>query len=286
MQQTVVAVVPTYCPVAEDLSTLIESLATQTSRVVVSDDASPCTADPALLQVSSLATVIRHRRNAGIARGLNEGLAVAREQGAAWLLTVDQDSTMPAGHVDALVSAVSAAEAILGRNSVGVVGAGGLDDASGDVGYPVTMIDDIATTEEVFQTGSLWSVRALDEIGGFDEDLGIDGVDAAACLAMRAIDLHVVLAPDARIGHRYGSGRQVRILGRDVVSTGHGPARRESMVRNRLRLLPAEFAQSPRHAFRTIRRVSVNTLLGVTIEDGKWENAKGSARGLLPKRRP
>ena len=282
----VIAVIPTYRPESDDLVSLVISVAPQVTAVVVTDDASPCTADPVLREVSSLATVIRHRHNAGIARGLNEGLAVAREQGAAWLLTVDQDSTMPTGYVDALLTAAEAAEAVLGRNSVGVVGAGGLDDASGDVGYPVTMIDDIATTEEVFQTGSLWSVRAFDEIGGFDEDLGIDGVDAAACLALRAIDLHVVLAPDARIGYRYGSGRQVRILGRDVVSTGHSPARRESMVRNRLRLLPAEFAQSPRHAFRTIRRVSVNTLLGVTIEDDKWENAKGSARGLLPKRRP
>ena len=32
--------------------------------------------------------VARHRRNEGIARGLNEGLAQARLAGAAWLLTM------------------------------------------------------------------------------------------------------------------------------------------------------------------------------------------------------
>ena len=282
---TIVAVVPTYRPDADDLLTVVNSLLASGTCVVVTDDASPCTADPALRACGQAgAIVIRHRRNEGIARGLNEGLAHARLAGAFWLLTMDQDSTIPDGYITRLLAATDAAERVLGRNTVGVIGAGGLDDASGDVGYPVTDVDGVATTEEVFQSGSLWSVRALDEVGGFDESLGIDGVDAAACLHMRETGMHVVVAPDARIGHRYGSGRQITLLGRTVVSTGHSPARRESMVRNRLRLLPAEFAQSPRHAFRTIRRVGVNTVLGMTIEEDRWENTKGSARGLLPRR--
>ena len=55
------------------------------------------------------------------------------------------------------------------------------------------------------------------------------------------------------------------------------------MVRNRLRLAPAEFAQSPKHALRTLRRVAVNTLLAITVEDDRWAKAKGSARGILPR---
>ena len=177
------------------------------------------------------------------------------------------------------------AEETLGRGSVGVVGAGGLNDASGEVGYPVTLREGVWTTEEVFQTGSLWSVSALDEISGFDESLGIDGVDAAACLGLRQAGLTVALAPDARLAHHYGAGTQIVLFGRTIVSTGHSPLRRESMVRNRLRLFPAEFRQSPRHAFRTLRRVGVNMALGVSVEGNKWENAKGSIRGLLPRGR-
>ena len=56
------------------------------------------------------------------------------------------------------------------------------------------------------------------------------------------------------------------------------------MVRNRLRLFPAEFAQSPVHALRTLRRVAVNTALAVTIEDDRWAKAKSSARGVFPAR--
>ena len=75
------------------------------------------------------------------------------------------------------------------------------------------------------------------------------------------------------------------MLGRDVLSSGHSPERRTTMVRNRLRLFPAEFAQSPTHALRTMRRVAVNTALAVTVEDDRWAKAKASARGLLPRRK-
>lgn len=285
MSPEVVAVIPTYAPDPEDLIGLVRSLAPQVGRVVVADDASPCTSDPVLHVLAAAGvSVRRHRRNAGIARSLNEGLAVAQKIGAPWLLTVDQDTRLPDDYVATLLAALESAEFVLGVEAVGAIAAEALDDVSGDVGYPVTMRGDIRTTEEVFQTGTLWSVAGLSEIGGFDERLGIDGVDAAACLRLRRLDLTIVLAPGARIGHRYGTGTQYRILGRDVVSTGHSPERRESMVRNRLRLLPGEFAESPRHAIRTVRRVGVNTVLGATVESDRWANLKGSARGLLPRR--
>jgi GT2 family glycosyltransferase len=172
----------------------------------------------------------------------------------------------------------------LGEENVGAVAAGAIDDASGEIGYPVTWRDGIATTEEVIQTGTLWSVAALSAIGGFDEALGIDAVDAAACLALRRAGLGIVLAPDVRLVHRIGSGRQVRILGRDVLASGHSPERRASILRNRLRLFPAEFAQSPRHGLRTLRRVTVQTALAVTIEEDRWAKAKASVRGLLTRR--
>jgi len=281
-----VAVIPTYRPDADDLRRLITALKPQVSAIVIADDASPCSADRILAEAarSESVTVVRHRRNAGIARSLNAGLALARTRAARWLLTVDQDTDIPTDYVARLLEAFAAAEAALGADAVGAVAAEGLDDASGEVDYPVRVVADVPTTDEVFQTGTLWSIDALNDIGGFDERLGIDGVDAAACLRLRQRGLVVVLASGVRLSHHYGTGTQYRILGRDVVSTGHSPARRESMVRNRLRLLPAEFGQSPRHAFRTIRRLSMNTVLGITVEDGRWENLKGSTRGLLPRR--
>lgn len=279
------AVIPSYCPDTADLVELVDSLLGQGIQVLVADDASPRTFDAGLRAAADRgAQVIRHERNAGIARSLNDGLAFARLRHATWLLTVDQDSTVTADYVARLLSAAEQAVAVLGMHAVGAMAAGAIDDASGRLGYPVTRVRGLPSTQEVIQSGTLWSVAALGAIGGFDETLGIDAVDAAACVRLRAAGRRVLLAPDLSIGHRVGAGRQVRLLGRTVLATGHAPQRRTTIVSNRLRLAREEFTQSPRHAFRTLRRVAVGTILAVTVEDQRWAKAKASGRGLLWRR--
>ena len=285
MSPTVAAVIPVYRPDDAALLALVDDLRSRDLPLLVADDASPCTADAVLREAADRgARVTRHRRNAGIARSLNDGLRFAASLDAAWLLTVDQDSVLAPDHLDLLLAEAGRAAEMLGPDRIGAVAAGAIDDASGALGYPSTVHDGVVTTEEVIQTGTIWAVDALIALGGFDESLGIDAVDAAACLALRSVGMSIVLAPDLRVEHRIGEGRQVRVLGRSVLASGHSPDRRTTIVRNRLRLFPGEFAQSPSHAVRTLRRVAVQTSLAVTVEDDRWAKAKASVRGLLPRR--
>lgn len=284
MNADAVAVVPAYRPTTADLLAVAETLTASGLSVLVVDDGSAAEFDAALDAVGAINGVIlrRHPDNRGIARSLNDGLRFAQSEGAEWLLTVDQDSLVPENYVAAIAEAAEVAAARLGRHRVGAVAAEGVDDVSGPMGYPFRTTAGLPTTEEVIQTGTLWSVAAMTEVGGFDERLGIDAVDAAACLRLRESGRVIALARSVRIGQRFGSARQVRFLGRTVIASGHPPQRRTTMVRNRLRLAPAEFRQSPAHAFRTLRRVAVSTLLAVTVEDDRWAKAKASAKGLLP----
>jgi rhamnosyltransferase len=232
--------------------------------------------------------VIRHDHNEGIARGLNEGLHRARDLGCRWLLTSDQDSKFPDTYVDE-ISALAQSTGSLWEESVrvGAVGAGIVVNAGGQLKYPITHVagasGPVETTEEVIASGTLWNVGALLEVGGFDESLGLDAVDAAACLRLREAGYHIVVAPELRMEHELGNSRSVQLLGRTVLATGHSGERRATMMRNRLRLAPAEFKQSPKHAFRTLRRVGVNALMGATVEGDRWGKIKGSIRGLRGK---
>jgi GT2 family glycosyltransferase len=150
--------------------------------------------------------------------------------------------------------------------------------------YPTRQEGGVLVTEEVIQSGALWMVPALVKIGGFDESLGIDAVDAAACLRLREAGYLIALAPNVSLEHNLGDSRQVNLFGRSVMVTNHSPARRATMVRNRLRLAPAEFKQSPKHAFRTLRRVTVNSTLGAITGEDRWAKAKGSLSGLRGKK--
>ena len=277
----VLAVIPTYRP-PDSLRTLIDTLIPQVAEILVSDDASPCTFDPYLrtLRNETSVRVTRHPHNYGIARGLNDGLALAQATGYEWLLTLDQDSHIDADYVRLLLQEALSRTAQGAR--LGAIGAETIHDAAGALSYPTTSTSTGPTTEELIQSGTLWSVRALTEIGGFDESLGIDAVDAGACLRLRQQDYVIALAPGLRIEHSIGSGQMVRLLGRNVMVTGHSAQRRTSMLRNRLRLFPAEFRQSPTHAVRTIRRVVTNQTLGIALEDERRQKALGTLRGLLP----
>lgn len=273
----VVAVVPTYRPESERLSALLSRLTSWGLPTVVSDDGSP---EPAIgLHADPLVTVVQHTRNRGVARGLNDGLAAAQQAEARWLLTVDQDSELAADYLARLLAQVELAAPLLSR-PIGAVGAGQVEDDSGPLRYPVAWAEGVPQTAEVIQTGTLWSVPAMLALGGFDEDFGIDAVDAAACVRLRSTGYAIVLAPAARLSHRIGQARQVRLLGRPVLATNHNPARRETMVRNRLRLAPEEFRESPAQAFRSLRRLTTGTLLALTIEEDRWSKAKATARGI------
>jgi rhamnosyltransferase len=251
------------------------------SRVVVSDDASPATSDGILRMCEARAhQVVRHQRNSGIARSLNVGFAEALRVGATWLLTVDQDTVIPVAYVDALLEPLTSVLDI----RAGALGAEVIVDGVTELRYPTAMCGPLLSTAEVFQTGTLWSVEALCAIGGFDESLGVDAVDSAACLRLRQRGFSVLVAPGTSLSHSYGESQPVRLFGRTVMATHHSPERRTSMVRNRLRLLPAEFRESPAQGWRSLRRLAVNTGLAVTVEDDRWAKAKGSVRGLLPRR--
>ena len=272
------SVVPTYRP-SPELLTLVELLRRH-GPVIVSDDASPCTFDPLLAEVADLenVSVVRHGSNAGIARGLNEGIRVADELDSMWLLTVDQDTVLPDGYVTDILAWLDRHDDHMSR--IGVVGAGEVFDGDAQIRYPSTTVEGVRTTTEVIQTGSLWQVEALRSIGGFDESFGIDAVDAAACVRLRAAGYLVAVAEGIELRHSIGSSRSIRAFGRDIMVTGHSPERRTSMLRNRLRLFPEEIRQSPRHAFRSIRRVLVNQSAGLVLESGRKDKAIGTLRGL------
>ena len=273
-----VVVVPTFNPPANpNLEKLVTTLALSGFPVLISDDASVVTHDPALHQLRDIpgVRITRHLRNEGIARGLNEGLDLALTVGATWLLTVDQDSLVTSDYIPTLLNFANTINNQLWTdNPIGAVAPASISDASGEITYPTKVfqasrVNSLLTTEEVMQSGALWNVQALDRVGGFDSDLAMDAVDAAACLRLREAGFVIAVTAEVTISHNLGAARQVRLFGRSVTVTGHSRSRRASIIKNRLTLAPAEFRQSPKHALRTLRRVAVNEVLGSVMPKPK-----------------
>lgn len=274
-----VALVPTY-KVTPLALPLIEHLSHVCPTLIV-DDCSPCTSDPVLVKASQTgARVLRMPDRSGIARSLNRGLAFAQEVGAPWLLTVDQDTTISERHIE---DALGFLNSDMGRRlRIGALGPARIQVDRHEINLINDPRREFLDVPELIQSGSLWNVQAMTSLGGFSDSLGMDGIDAEACLRLRESGYLVVALYELVIIHEIGNTRVRRILGRDVHITRHSRTRLNAMVANRLRLFPRELRQSPTHAFRTIRRVITNYLLSSSgsrgISHTNVKNSLGNAQ--------
>ncbi|HQR78600.1 MAG TPA: glycosyltransferase [Actinomycetota bacterium] len=251
------------CPVLNPPATTPETLATirqQVADLVVVDDGSSV---PVRYQGTDM---IRLPENRGIAAALNRGVAAAVAKGATHVLTVDQDSRFPAGYVAALLSCESRARRQgLRPGAVGAVEFSGLR-------HKGRFRDGVLVVAESIQSGTLFPVEALSELGGFDEELVIDAVDTDACLRLQELGYDVCVAP-AAFDHSLGQGHFVSLLGRKVWSSKHPPFRRYYITRNGLAMLHRYGLRHPRWAVVYARKLAVATLLAARDPDTHQRSA-------------
>ncbi len=212
----VTAVVTAFRP-SRELVGNVESLLHQVASVVVVDDGGGPGFDDVFAALARAgAAVVRLDANAGIAAALNAGIRQARETGAPeFILTVDQDSHLPAGYVRALRDAAASARA------AGVEP--GLVSPARIHGNPVLRAgsrNGIPLGKEPIQSGLLVPVTTLEAIGGFWEELFIDLVDTEYYFRALNAGLPTVLA-DAEFDHSLGTMVDAVVFGRTLPAGGN-----------------------------------------------------------------
>lgn len=181
----------------------IESLLGQVGHVVAVDDGSPQNPEVVLATLERLGvSVVRLTSNSGIAAALNAGItkALAGPSRPEFILTMDQDSLLPDGYLDALVSSYE--QALRNNISVGMVAPGSIG------GLPTRRRGSRNSSViggEPIQSGLLIPTGVLDQIGLMLESLFIDGVDTEFYLRARQAGLESVLTPEAKLEHTLGS---------------------------------------------------------------------------------
>ena len=183
------------------------------------------------------ARYVRNERNLGLAGPFNVGARMALDDGCDWLCIVDQDTTVSAS----LVADMLAARVTHPRPSrVAMIG-------------PVThwqtskrCTDRLWTRRQlVISSGSLLSLSAWQEVGGFREDYYVDMVEAEYCLRLGTRGYRVILACRATIDHRIGQPTTHRFLGHTLSVSNHSAWRRYYITRNRIRTWLSYWRHAP-----------------------------------------
>lgn len=234
------AIVSSYCP-GSSLVDTVASVQDQVGGVIVVDDGSGVDADTILSALAAGgADVVRLPSNGGIAAALNVGIDRARLHDARAVLTLDQDSHVPARMVSALRDVMEdrgrRVGAVVPEYFAEVRQAIGAADSSG-----------VSIARGAIQSGMLIPLDVVDAVGPLRADFFIDLVDTEYELRLRRGGYEVLAVAGQRLGHALGAkyrrqfaGMTVRLPGIPPYITLSTPFRYFYRVRNRL-VLNAEY---------------------------------------------
>lgn len=296
----VVAVVVSYNPEITLLTTTVDALVAQGCWVLVVDNASANQAELKAAQLDSQlvnAQIVYNTQNMGLGAAHNQGLAVAEEQGAEYLLILDQDSMPMPNMVAELVSAHKQQSQ---SQKVSAVGACYLNSENNSESFFVRFgalkfQREYATQASVaadflISSGSLFSLAALKEIGAMDEGLFIDHVDTEWFLRARSKGFKAFGVGAARMQHGLGEEtHRLNFGGRERNVPQHKPFRYYYIFRNSIALYKRGYT-SWLWKWNDVQRLGMIFVMFGLLKAPRWQNMRmmllGSWHGLIGKTGP
>jgi rhamnosyltransferase len=182
-------------------------------------------------QLNSLDPRIKYQyfgENGGIAQRLNQAIAFAKEQGAAYLLTMDQDSSFQPGDFEKYKARILQNT----EEAIAQFGVNCQPEFTPPQSNPVKVIS-------LITSGSVLQLKYLSEIGAFNESLFIDFVDTAYSYQITNSGFANLQYTDILLNHTIGT----RVAGRSLLTFKksmriiHSPTRVYYILRNGLYLL-------------------------------------------------
>ncbi len=166
---------------------------------------------------------VPNHENLGVAKALNIGAEMARNEGFEWLLTMDQDSRFQDGTLEALIQYLENNK----TENIGLISPWH-NTKSGAV-KPDIAVEEVM---EVMTSGNIINLKAHQQIGGFKEWLFIDSIDIEYGMNLNKHHYKVIRLNNVELEHELGDIKIKHVLGRNLVCSNHNYIRRYYIVRN------------------------------------------------------
>lgn len=197
------------------------------SRVIIYDNHSDnCETIRQLTALDSHCLLMEGDENRGIAYALNALCQKAVDEGCDWILTLDQDSVIPKGLLDEFNHYID-------QDDLGIICPGIIDR---NMGREYTR--QTSGTEYIRQcitAGNMVRLKAWQKIGGYSEELFIDGVDFDFCMKMGEAGFKILRTNNVCLLQEVGHGRKIPLPFHHQMSVlNHSPQRLYYIARNYL----------------------------------------------------
>lgn len=222
----VVAIVISYNPEIERIMDNVHAVAGQVGRVVIYDNCSINSDEVERLGRIANCSVVLNDVNSGLPVSLNAGCRLALESGASYALLLDQDSIASEGMVASLLDCI--------RPGVGIASPQIVDRNKREGFSPSNTV---VSVKRVITSGSLVSLEAWENVGGFDERIFVDWADYEFCANMREHGYEIVRDNRTMILHEMGRREYAFTLpapkgGRPFYRTNHSASRLKDKARS------------------------------------------------------
>lgn len=227
MNKDVVAGIVTYNPDIERLENNIKSINQQVNGVCIIDNFSDNIEKIERLQNIYKFTLIKNTDNKGIACALNQLMNYAKEQGAEWCVTLDQDSVSPS-------NLVGEAEKLFECKDIGQIVPMIFEEKAKEYCYLGTPDngETVQKVEKSITSASVNRVEAWSKCGKFDEMLFIDYVDYDFCMKLKMSNYKIYRLNTVILKHQIGDSFNVNILGHKIRVGNHSAFRKYYIGRN------------------------------------------------------
>lgn len=248
----------------------IDAILPQVDKVVLVDNSSKNIQDVEEIVLNNDSIVlIKNDTNTGISHALNQITTFSSKESVDWVLTLDQDSVVPA-------NMVSIYKQHLSTPNLGILTCRIFDRNAGDMNKTYSTGNDVETVNFCITSASLTNTAAIIEIGGYDEDLFIDSVDHDICA--RLIKSGYLILRDNRVVllHEIGHSRMVHFFGKNQLVLNHSPFRHYYIVRNHIIMM-----KKHGRVRYYLRLVIKHIVLTIIFENSKVTKMLAMTRGLV-----
>lgn len=210
--------------------------------------------------------------NKGIATALNIGCRLAQQNGADWVLTMDQDSFYDELALDTQIKELSLL-LTSGQKKIGIFSSNHKIE-----GYSKPSAKEVISEQQfVITSGNLVSLSVFDAVGGFKDDMFIDEVDIEFCYRVTGKGYKIFVANSSILNHFLGETRSHRVFFLNVMCSHHPYVRRYYITRNRLYMTKLYPKLRKEYCIRNL----VSIIKVVLLERDKWLKIRAFWDGVV-----
>lgn len=213
---------------------------------------------------------IFNNENIGVAKALNMACELAIKEDYKWILTMDQDTKFKPG-------VMSRMKKYIEKNNTqndGIL-----------VPWHNTKLDLIKSEDvidyplQVMTSGNLVNLDIYSDIGGYNEDYFIDGIDIEYCLRLKKYGYRIIRFNDVEIDHDLGDIEYHKFLGKTYLCTNHNYLRNYYIARN-YRYIRREYYDIAPEYCEVLTHLKLRIFRIVMFEKDKYRKVRNLFRGV------